>query len=154
MYAKRGPACMFIFIRNVMIKLPIPYTQTFGLIWSTGLKGTPPGWTTTRHTTQPYGKELLTAALKLATNQAGLTGVVTVRIQRGVEKLPPLQGFKASELWLWLDDQQEASELKYPTIFEAAPEDLQKPITVKNLAKELEEVQLGRAYLEEVCLSL
>ena len=146
-------AKMFKFLQERIESLPADYIQTFGLIWSTGMKNTPPGWTTTKHTNTQWGKVIYSAALRLATSQAGLTGVVTTRIARGVKKLNALQGFVASELWMWIPEvNTDVHHVTYPTIFESASEDLLKPIDVHKLAKELDEVQRGDAHLGEICL--
>ena len=99
------------------------------------------------------GKTVYTAALRLANSQAGLTSVVTVRVARGVLKLPALQGFTASEMWLWIPETYTTIHHgTYPIIFEASSEDLLKTIDIVKLAKETVEVQRGDARPEEISL--
>ena len=123
---------------------------TLGLIWCSGTNERK-SWQLTRPTEIAKGKRLFEAALALASCEAGLSGITTVRFGRGVQRLQPLHGFKTSELWIWLAAPSGEDIQAQPSVFEAEGKDIDRPISIKTLVEDIEKVREKLTPWTQVC---
>ena len=87
------------------------------------------------------------AALSLAHNTLHLSRVVVVRLRRGFERMPPLQGYPDSDVIMWLRGAGSDSLVS----FVPRRGDLAAHFPAKSLALELEKVDNGSCALTEAC---
>ena len=123
-------------VRSTVENMRPKQHMTLGLLWHKGGRSarSKTGWMPTRATQHRDNEAVFQSALALASCQAGLHGITTVRLGRGELTLGPLTGFRASELWLWNSTKVQGGGRPSdpPMVFEPGAGDLEKKICIKH----------------------
>ncbi len=124
-------------------------SKTYGLVLDQHSKVK--GWVLTNASRTTAGQHILESAMLMGNVALHLPRCTTMRMANGLQSMPPLKGFIASELWYWRPTHLGGASVEAPHMFVSEPGDLDNPVNLKQLVGDLREVRSGECAWQSFC---